>query len=210
MSKRLTLIFDEQAWIAAVRGNDPLTKTLAELVGEFGDDKVANALEALLRRLWQPEKTPRKQGGRPPKWGDGKKLYAWLAVEGQWRADKQKRPECKLEDSIRGKFARLPRRSNGAWRVLHDSGARLVAEFPKNVDGRPVIDALGPDVRFVRGPEGGQHLDLANVETARKYHRAGGALLADMRPDVRVRWGQLADQVARSITAKAGTKPTRK
>jgi hypothetical protein len=102
---------------AALKSDDEMTRKLAELMGRFGDAQVADAADALCKRLWRPEQPARKQGGRPPMWDDEALLSAWLAVEGQWRADKKVKPDCKLATSLNkdSTGCRAARKVSGAF-----------------------------------------------------------------------------------------------
>jgi Phage integrase family len=202
--RRLSTRLLQYDWVS-VRTKAELTDArFHDLRHSYGTFAGATKANAFLIRDAMGHKTLAMTGRYVGQDVDPMRELAWLAVESQWRADRQAgHPDCSMEDSIRRKFARLPRRGNGAWRVMYDTGARLVAEFPEKVG------ALGPDVRFVPGPEGGRHIDVSTVETARKYHRDGAALFPKMHPDRQAQWHEFADIGARPIIS-AGTKSHRK
>ena len=146
MAKNQTITLNMEAFLSAWRNGDELTRELAKLIAKFGSEPVTAVAASLGRKLWVPlaqaptsfvdgvgfvPASGKGRAGRPPEWSDEGKLYAWIVIEGQWRADRRRKASISLTASITAKLKSLRRRqwtifannvkgtslSIGAWRL---------------------------------------------------------------------------------------------
>jgi hypothetical protein len=164
-----TLEFDHEELFRVLRGDDPIERDLARLICHYklATEDLEDKLTALNKRLWKKQRPPKS--ARRRKWTDDAKLQAYIAIEGQHRADQEIEPGCSIRASIPAKFDAMPRRGPRVWRILTDlTGTK-------------------------------KHLEIKSPETARIYHRDGAVILGGLSPAQEAWLSSVADYAAHSI-----------